>query len=68
MENLGAWQEPPARLPVKKRKGQGAGAIAGETTGSAENKAPEVYLDTEDRIEGKNENDVWISGAGIQVD
>lgn len=25
----------------------------------------EVYLDTED-IEGKNENDVWISGAGIQ--
>lgn len=42
-----------------------AGAIAGETTGSAKIANCEVYLDTED-IEGKNENDVWISGAGIQ--
>lgn len=42
-----------------------AGAIAGETTGSAKITNCEVYLDTED-IEGKNENDVWISGAGIQ--
>lgn len=41
------------------------GAIAGETTGSAKITNCEVYLDTED-IEGKNENDVWISGAGIQ--
>lgn len=41
-----------------------AGAIAGETTGSAKIANCEVYLDTED-IEGKNENDVWISGAGI---
>ena len=41
------------------------GAIAGETTGSAKIANCEVYLDTED-IEGKNENDVWISGAGIQ--
>ena len=41
------------------------GAIAGETTGSAQITNCEVYLDTED-IEGKNENDVWISGAGIQ--
>ena len=40
------------------------GAIAGETTGSAKITNCEVYLDTED-IEGKNENDVWISGAGI---
>lgn len=41
------------------------GAIAGETTGSAKITNCEVYLDTED-IKGKNENDVWISGAGIQ--
>lgn len=41
------------------------GAIAGATTGSAKITNCEVYLDTED-IEGKNENDVWISGAGIQ--
>ncbi|MFR8313224.1 MAG: hypothetical protein ACLVBP_13270 [Ruminococcus sp.] len=41
------------------------GAIAGETTGSAKITNCEVYLDTED-IEGKNENDVWISGAGIR--
>lgn len=41
------------------------GAIAGEPTGSAKITNCEVYLDTED-IEGKNENDVWISGAGIQ--
>ena len=41
------------------------GAIAGETTGSAKITNCEVYLDTED-IEGKNENYVWISGAGIQ--
>ncbi|MFR2214310.1 MAG: hypothetical protein ACLS61_11160 [Ruminococcus sp.] len=42
-----------------------AGAIAGETTGSAKIANCEVYLDTED-IEGKNENDVWIMSAGIQ--
>ena len=42
-----------------------AGAIAGETIGSVKISNCEVYLDTED-VEGKNENDVWISGAGIQ--
>lgn len=47
------------------KKKVSVGAIAGETTGSAKITNCEVYLDTED-IEGKNENDVWISGAGIQ--
>ena len=42
-----------------------AGALAGETAGSISINDCEVYLDQED-VAGKDESDIWISGADIQ--
>ena len=42
-----------------------AGAFAGKTTGSATLTDCRVYLDSKD-IEGKNEENAWISGAAVQ--
>ena len=41
-----------------------AGALAGETAGSISINDCEVYLDQED-VAGKDESDIWISGADI---